>query len=241
MVLERLDAIRIRIGIEAGQESMTLRALGPVQPNATRDTVYLLDRPAGALALGQSGVSMIIRICDGKHRLVVQVRRVLRARLHAGWAEFFDRDGEVLRIEEERDAVRRVLTASLASPGANPSVILAQPMVAPADVLSPRQRAFLADCSAVRLHDRPLRLLGPITVQSWSESLARLEVRACRWTFDDPDGPGFEAFALECRATPDRAEFVHPVLAAAVRGLGIDPDGGAPWPEERAAAHWCGP
>jgi hypothetical protein len=241
VAVDRLDAIRIRIGIEPDQVPWALRALRSAQLDPARDIVYLLERPAGAPALEQGGVSVIMKVCDDAHRLIVQVRRVLRARLGTRWTEFFERDGEVLRIEEERDGVRRVLTASLASPLGDPSTMLTRPTVAPTDVLSPRQRAFLDDCSVVRLRDRPLRLFGPITVRSWTVQLAGFTTRACWWTFDDPDGTGFEAVALASRTRPERAEFVRPVLASALRGLGIDPDGGAAWPEARAAAYWRGP
>jgi hypothetical protein len=208
VAVDRLDAIRIRIGIEPDQVPWALRALRSAQLDPARDIVYLLERPAGAPALEQGGVSVIMKVCDDAHRLIVQVRRVLRARLGTRWTEFFERDGEVLRIEEERDGVRR---------------------------------AFLDDCSVVRLRDRPLRLFGPITVRSWTVQLAGFTTRACWWTFDDPDGTGFEAVALASRTRPERAEFVRPVLASALRGLGIDPDGGAAWPEARAAAYWRGP
>jgi hypothetical protein len=240
VALERLDAIRIRIGIEPTQVRWAMHALASAPLRPARDTVYLLERPAGAPALEQSGVSVLIKVCDHGHQLVVQVRRVLRARLGKRWTEFFERDGEVLEIEEERDGVRRILTASLVSPGAEPSAMLSRPAMAPADVLSPRQCAFLEDCSVVHLRESTLRPLGPITVRSWTVLLAGLETRACRWTFDDPEGPGFEAFALACRTAPERAEFVRPVLASAVRALGIDPDGGAAWPEARATAYWRG-
>ena len=240
MALERLDSIRIRIGIEPAQVRWAMHALGTARLHPDRDIVYLLDRPAGAAPLERGGVSVIMKIRADTHRLVVQVRRVLRARLGTRWTEFFQRDGEVLRIEEERDSVRCVLTASLARQGGKPSTVLTRPTVAAVDVLSPLQRAFLEDCSVVRLRGSALRPLGPITVRSWTVLLSGLETRACQWTFDAPDGSGFEAFALACRTSPERADLVRPVLASAVRGLGIDPDGGTAWPEARAAAYLRG-
>ena len=238
MASDRLDAIRLRIGVESGQTADALRVLGSGHPNLSQDRVYLLDQPASPSALDQSGVTVMMRVFAEAHRLVVQVRYVSRTRLTARWAEFRKRDDETLTIEEERDRVRRVLTASLSSAQGNPSILLTNQDLAPADVLSARQRDFLDDCSVLRLRDLPVRLLGPITVHSWSEFIAGLETTASRWTHNDPGGLGFDALVVCCRTTPDRAALTLSMLASGLRALGIDPDGGVDWPEERAAAYW---
>lgn len=235
----RLDGITIRIGLAAPTEH-TVEALSLPSIRSSRSTLHLIDyRPGSApSSLASAGVTIAVHDVDGLRQVTVQVRHVRSAQLYPRWADYYGRDGETLRIEEERDSTRRVLAATLTVPRELPAEALAAADLRLPDVLTPTQRSFMQDCAPGRHRPVPLDPFGPIQVLSWAVRLDRVDAAVSLWRLpatDDRAGPGGDLMEVSRRSSPTEAGFLYPALAASIRRRGLDPDGGIPWLEARAA------
>src|SRR6266496_777331 len=114
----RMDAVTIRIGLADAQTEQAVEALDLQSTSPSRSTLRLIDYRTGSApsSLASNGVTISVHDSGDVSLLTVQVRHVRRAQLHPRWVAFYGRDGETLRVEEERDSTRRVLAASLAVP-----------------------------------------------------------------------------------------------------------------------------
>jgi hypothetical protein len=238
--VNRLDAVRIRIGLGEAQTKQAMEGLGLQSITPSRSMLHLLDyRPGPALpTLVSAGVTISVHDSGDLSLLTVQVRHIRRQRLHPRWAVFYGQDEETLRVEEERDRTRRVLTASLTARSPHPGHAWTGADLRLADVLSPRQWSFLHDCVPGRPQPRPLTPLGPISVLSWTVRLDRVDVTVSRWQHRATDGgteTGLDVMEVSRGSLPAEAGFLHPALAASIRRRGLDPDGSVPWLEMRAA------
>jgi hypothetical protein len=236
---DRLDAVTIRIGLADDQTERAAEALGLPSIRPSRSTLHLIDYRAGSAlsSLASSGVTISLLDSGDMSLLTVQVRRVRQAQLHPRWVAFFGRDGETLRVEEERDSTRRVMAASLTVPGKR----LARPLTSAdlrlTDLLTPTQRSFLQDCAPGWPLPGPLSPFGPILVLSWTVRLDGIDATVSLWQLPatGKTEPALDLMEVSRRSLPAEAGFLYPALAASMRRRGLDPDGGFPWLEMRAA------
>jgi hypothetical protein len=243
--VNRLDAVRIRIGVADAQTGQAVEALG-LQSIASRSTLHLLDyRPGPAPpSLASTGVTISVHDSGDLSLLTVQVRHVRQEQLHPRWAAFYGRDDETLRVEEERDRTRRVLTASFTVRHPHPTQALTGADLRLTDLLTPRQWSFLQDCAPGQPQPGPLALFGPIPVLSWTVGLDLVDATVSRWqlpTKDHGTGPALDLVEVSRRSLPAEAGFLYPALAASIRRCGLDPDGDVPWLEVRAARWFANP
>ena len=244
--VNRLDAVRIRIGLGDAQTKQAVEGLGLQSITPSRSVLHLLDyRPGPALpTLASAGVTISVHDSGDLSLLTVQVRHIRRQRLHPRWAAFYGRDEETLRVEEERDRTRRVLAASLTVRNQHPGHARTGTDLRLADLLSPRQWAFLHDCAPGQPQPRPLTPLGPISVLSWPVRLDLVDATVSRWqhrTTDDGTEAGLDLMEVSRGSLPAEAGFLYPALAASIRRRGLDPDGSVPWLEMRAARWFAEP
>ena len=216
-----------------------MEAFGLQSIRPSEGTVNLLDYRAGtgAPSLAADGVSIAIYDSADVSLLTVQVRHVRR--LHPRWEAFYSQDSETLRIEEERDSTRRVRTASFTVRDRHQLRELADPYLQLPDLLTPRQWSFMQDCAPGQPRSGPLALLGPILALSWTVKLDRIDAMVSRWRHFEAAGaraPVLDAIEVSRRSLPEEAGFLYPALATPIRRHGLDPDGGIPWLEMRAAA-----
>ena len=235
----RLDAVTIRIGLADDQTERAAEALGLSSIRPSRSTLHLIDYRAGSAlsSLASTGVTISLLDSGDMSLLTAQVRHVRQARLHPRWVAFFGRDGETLRVEEERDGTRQVMTASLTVPGKH----LARPLTGAdlrlTDLLTPTQWSFLQDCAPGWPRSGPLSPFGPILVLSWTVRLDGVDATVSLWRLPATGGtePALDLMEVSRRSLPAEAGFLYPALAASMRRRGLDPDGGFPWLETRAA------
>ena len=236
--MNRLDAVTIRIGMPDTQTGRAAENFGLLRITPTRSTLHMIDyRPGSApSSLASAGVTISVHDSDDLSLLTVQVRHVRPDRLPARWAAFYGRDGETLRIEEERDSARRVLAASYSAPSRYAAQALAGADLRLPDLLTPSQWSFSRDCAPGQPRAVPLDLFGPITVLSWTVRLDRIDATVNVWRLPAVhDEPPVELMEVSRRSALAEAGFIYPVLAASIRRRNIDPDGGIPWLEMRAA------
>jgi len=237
----RLDAVTIRIGLADGaQTGQAAEALGLPAIRPSRSTLHHIDyRPGSApSSLASAGVTISVHDSGDLSLLTVQVRYIRPARLDPRWAAFYGRNGETLRVEEERDSTRRVLAASYSVPFGRAARTLTGADLRLTDLLTPGQWSFFRDCAPGQPQDVPLNPFGPIPVLSWTVRLDRVDATVNMWRLpaaDDGTEPARDLMELSRRSVPAEAGFLHPVLAASIRRHGLDPDGGIPWLEMRAA------
>jgi hypothetical protein len=146
----RLDAVTVRIGIPPDEIAQAERVLG-LDPQTARQTwLQLYETPADgrSRALASSGVSLGLCALDPGVRVAVRVHHARRLPLDGKWAGFRSADGERLRVEEERDGARRVITATLSAPWPG-RMLPTEERVPLTDLLSVRQAAFLTPDLAV--------------------------------------------------------------------------------------------
>ena len=240
--MNRLDAVSIRIGLPDAQTEQAVEALGLQSIRPSRSTLHLFDYHTGPVpsSLASTGVTILVRDSGDLSLLTVQVRHVRQEQLHPRWAGFYGRDGETLRVEEERDSTRRVLSASFAVPYEYAAQALTGADLRLTDLLTPRQWSFLRDCAPGHPQPGPLNPFGPIPVLSWTVGLDRVDATVSRWRLPSTDGtePALDLMEVSRRSLPAQAGFLYPALAASIRRRGLDPDGGVPWLEMRAARWW---
>jgi hypothetical protein len=235
----RLDAVTIRIGLADDQTERAAEALGLPSIRPSQSTLHLIDYRAGSAqsSLASSGVTISLLDSGDMSLLTVQVRHVRQAQLHPRWVAFFGQDGETLRVEEERDGTRRVMAASLSVPGKH----LARPLTSSdlrlTDLLTPTQRSFLQDCAPGLPRPGLLSPFGPILVRSWTVRLDGVDATVSLWQLParGETEPALDLMEVSRRSLPAEAGFLLPALAASMRRRGLDPDGGFPWLEMRAA------
>jgi hypothetical protein len=243
--MNRLDAVSIRIGLADAQTGQAVEALGLRSIRPSRSTVHLLDFRAGPAvsSLASAGVTISVHDFADLSLVTVQVRHIQQKDLHPRWAAFYDRDGETLSVEEERDGTRRILVASFTVRCKPSASALTGAELRLTDLLTPRQWSFLQDCAPGPPQPGPLDLLGPIPFLSWTVSLDGVDATVSRWRLPTPDGriePALDLVEVSRRSLPAEAGFLYPVLAASIRRRGLDPDGGVPWLEMRAARWFAG-
>jgi hypothetical protein len=234
---ERLDAVNIRIGLAHAQSERAVEALGLQSATPSRSALHLIDyRPGSASSsLASAGVTIAVRDWSDRRLLTVQVRHIRQAQLYPRWAAFYRRDGETLRVEEERDSSRRVLAASFCASRERLTQALTGAGLRLPDLLTPRQWSFLQDCAPGHPQPAPLEPFGPIAVLSWKVSLDRIDATVSLWRLPAEDGTTLDLMEVSRRTLPAEAGFRYPALAASIRRLGLDPDGGIPWLETRAS------
>jgi len=236
--MNRLDAVTIRIGLPDTQKYRAVETFGLPWITPSRSTLHVIDyRPGSApSSLASAGVTISIHDSGDLSLLTVQVRHVWPTRLPARWTAFYGRNGETLRIEEERDSTRRVLAASYSAPSRLAARALADADLRLTDLLTPSQLSFSRDCAPGQPRAVPLDLFGPITVLSWTVRLDRVDATVTVWRLPAVhDEPAAELMEVSRRSALTEAGFIYPVLAASIRRRGLDPDGGIPWLEMRAA------
>jgi hypothetical protein len=238
--MNRIDAVTIRIGLADAQTRAAVEALGLRSIRPSRGTLRLVDYRAGSASssLASTGVTISVYDSGGLGLLAVQVRHVRRAQLHPRWDAFYGRDGETLRIEEERDSTRHVLAASYTVPYERPAQERDGTNLSFSGLLTPGLWSFLRDCAPGRPQPEPLSLSSPILVFSWPVRLDGVDATVGLWRVpatDDETMPSRELMEVSRRSLPAEAGFLHPALAASLRRRGLDPDGGVPWLETRAA------
>ena len=237
--VSRLDSVNIRIGIADDQTEQAVEAFGLQSIGPSQSTVHLFDYRAGTAVPSLAVGGVIIAAYDSADvsLLTVQVRHVRR--LHPRWAAFYGQDSETLRIEEERDSTRRVLAASFTVRGGHHPQESADPHLRLTDLLTPSQWSFMQDCAPGQPRSGPLVRLGPILSLDWTVRLDRIDATVSRWRhFGTADGrePVLDAIEVSRRSLPEEAGFLYPALATPIRRQGLDPDGGIPWLEMRAAS-----
>jgi hypothetical protein len=235
----RLDAVAIRIGLADDQTERSVEALGLPSIRPSRSTLHLVDYRAGSApsSLASSGVTISLLDSGDMSHLTVQVRHVRQAQPHRRWMAFFGRDGETLRVEEERDSTRRVMAASLTAPGKHLARALTRADLRLTDLLTPTQRSFLQDCAPGWPRPVPLSPFGPIMVFSWAVRLDGVDATVSLWRLPatGENKPALDLMEVSRKSLPAEAGFLYPALAASMRRRGLDPDGGFPWLETRAA------
>jgi hypothetical protein len=238
--MSRLDAVTIRIGLPGPQTGRAAEALGLPGITPSRSTLHLIDyRPGSApSSLASAGITVSIHDSGNMSLLTVQVRYVRPTRLPPRWAAFYGQNGETLRVEEERDSTRRVLAASYSAPSQRAAQALTGADLRLTDLLTPSQSSFSRDCAPGQPRAVPLDLFGPIAVLSWTVRLDRVDATVNVWRLPaarDETRPAVELMEVSRRSALAEAGFIYPVLAASIRRRGLDPDGGVPWLEMRAA------
>lgn len=233
---DRLDSVRLRIGIPTDQTATALRRLATEQFRPASGLVHLLDYPVGTGPPGMgTDLVVAVRTTEDVSRLWVRIHHVSRLRLVGRWAQYRDRHDAVLRVEEERNAVRRELTASLSGPGDHVLELVDRG----ADIrhlLSADQLAFVQDCAATRLPPGPLVAYGPVRALGWPVAIDAQIARVRRWRYPaDPGSPeAVDLVEVSACVLASEAGFLVPVLAGSLRRRGIDPDLEPAWLEERA-------
>ncbi len=238
--MNRLDAVTIRIGLADTQTEHAAEALGLRSIRPACSTLHLIDYHPGSApsSLASAGVTISVHDAGDRRLLAVQVRHVRQERLHPRWHAFYGRDGETLRVEEERDSTRRVLAASLSVPVRRAAQALSGADLRLVDLLTPRQWSFLQDCAPGQPQAVPLSPFGPIPVLSWTVRLDGVDATVSLWrrpTTDDGTEPALDLMEVSRRSLSAEAGFLYPALAGSMRRRGLDPDGGIPWLEMRAA------
>ena len=238
--MKRIDAVTIRIGLADAQTEQAAEALDLQSIRPARSTLHLIDYRTGSApsSLASTGVTISMHDSGDQSLLTVQVHHVRHAQLQPRWVAFYGRDGETLRVEEERDSTRRVLVASFTVPCKRPAQALSGADLRLADLLTPRQWSFMQDCAPGQPQPGPLSSFGPIRVLSWTVRLDRIDATVNLWRLpatDDGTEPARDLIELSRRSLPAEAGFLCPALAASIRRRGLDPDGGIPWLEMRAA------
>lgn len=236
----RLDAVRIRIGLADAQAGQAVKALGLRSITPSRSTLHLLDYSPDCAppSLASAGVTISVRDSGDLSLLTVQARHVRREHLHPRWLGFYSGDDETLRFEEERDRTQRVLAASFTARRRYPAQSLTRADLLLTDLLTPRQLSFLQDCAPRQPQSGPLAPFGPIPVLSWSVRLDLVDATVSQWQLPPADhraGTALDLVEVSRGSFPSEAGFLYPALAASLRRRGLDPDGGVPWLEMRAA------
>jgi hypothetical protein len=238
--MDRVDAVTIRIGLADAQTEQADGAFGLQSVRPSPSTLHLIDYRTGSASssLASTGITISVHDSDDQSLLAVQVRHVRPAQLRMSLAAFCGRVGETLRVEEERDSTRQVLTASFTASCEDPARALTDTGLRLPDLLTPGQWAFLQDCAPGQPQPAPLSPFGPISVLSWTIPLDQVDATVSLWRLPgsgDRAAPGRDLVEVSRRSQPAEAGFLYPALAASLRRRGLDPDGGVPWLEARAA------
>ncbi len=224
----RLDAVKIKIAVPAGQTRQARDALGLRDEGRERRRLYFCEDLTAVcpLPLLENGVILRLRQRDdGPDDSTVKLRPCRRSRLTPAWTDMRDEDGEQFRVEADWSGERRVLAASLVAEAGRHGVadLLAgrRPL---RHMFTARQRQFLEKCADLAVDLDALTPLGPIRAHRWTHLyLGGFAVVAEQWGLGDPDGDLLE---LSTRVEPGGAEIAQLGVEAVLRLRGIDSEGG---------------
>jgi hypothetical protein len=142
------------------------------------------------------------------------------------WLGFHTRNGDTLSITEDWTGRRRT-TAALVTLRPRSADWSRYNSSAPGELLSQRQRRFLAECASLDADPARFTALGPVIARTWVFRHDDLDLTARRWTVP-PAGfttePGFDVLELATRAAAEDAAFIRPAFVALVRRHGLEAD-----------------
>ena len=237
---ERLDGVDLRIGIPEIDVPSVVAAFGLDRPGASERVVHLLgnfpDVPARRAVAGTAAWQ---ERAPRTFEVLVQIRPVRRAQLGPVWSAFRSDAVHRLRIAEEWMATQHILVAvcTASFDAGHPGLAPAPTLVAAGtpvtintsgavrpghELLSRRQRDFLADCAGLAVPEDQLTLVGPIRERTLTLRRDDLSFRARRWTAYAGGAGRLDLVDLEARASAADAPFLFPALRSLARQHRVD-------------------
>ena len=239
--VERLDGVDLRIGIPDTDVADVVAAFGLDQRGVRERVIHLVGNfPDVPARRAVAGTTAWLQRTPRTFEVLVQVRHVRRALLGPDWSAFRSDAVNRLRIAEEWMATQHILVAACTAflDGGHPALATARTLATastpvmittPAavrlggELLSGRQRDFLADCAGLVVPEDRLTLVGPIRERTLALRHGDLSFRVRRWTAAARGGAGrLDLVDLEAPASAADAPFLFPALRSLARQHQID-------------------
>lgn len=235
--VERLDGVDLRIGVPDINVASVVAAFGLDRRGARERVIHLLGNfPDVPARRAVAGITAWPERAPRTFEVLVQVRPVRRAQLGPDWSAFRSDVVHRLRIAEEWMATQHILvamctaghpapaTASTLLTASTPVMTTTPATVRPGqELLSGKQRDFLADCAGMLIPEDRLTLVGPIRERTVTLRHDNLSVRVRRWTASAPGGAGrLDLVDLEAQTSAADAPFLFPALRSLARQYQVD-------------------
>ena len=232
----RLDSVHLRIGVHGSDVRRASAAFGldPRRAEPSRSLLYedltdgfshpLIDQGV-VLRKRQRGFAGARPDHDD---VTVFVHPFQRRCLTPFWLGFHTRDGDTFSVTEDWTGQKKTTTAALVTLRPRSADWTRFSPSAPGDLLSQRQRRFLAECASLDADPARFTALGPVIARTWVFRCNDLDLAARRWTVPPAAGfttePRFDVLELSTRAAAEDAAFIRPAFIALVRRHGLEAD-----------------
>jgi hypothetical protein len=236
---ERLDGVDLRVGVPDIDVPNVVATFGLDRRDAREGVIHLLDNLSGAAAHPATGATARLERAPRAAEVLVQVRPARRTRLSPRWTAFRSDAVHQLRITEEWMAAKHILVAACTASlddGYPAAAAVSIPVpagitvrVTPGqDLLSARQRDFLAECAGLVMPTERLTLIGPIRERTWTFQYDDLDFQIRRWTARAArDNGRLDLVDLEIQTSVTDAPFLFPALRSLAGQHGVDTEAAA--------------